>query len=391
MDKILPLQQFLNRAQQHPEKVYLNQPKDRAWTQFSWAETEDLARRVASGLIDEGLQPGDRVAILAKNSAEWIIADLGIMMAGMVSVPVYSTAGAETIDHVLSHSDSKLLFIGKLDSYMAIGQCLGEMTSPPKTIGFPYPHIEADADWHSWTSNQAPLKSPHQATEKELMSIVYTSGSQGLPKGVCITHKHAAAQGHSFINSFKELQSDSRLMSYLPLAHITERAIVELASLYGKPEVFFTESLETFVEDLKHAQPTLFLSVPRLWSKFQTGVLANISDQKLQRLLKIPVIGKLVARKIRRQLGLGSCTVFASGSAPISSDMLKWYLNLGMPISEGWGMTETTGAGCMNHPFVEQHLGTIGKPLQGYQMKLSEQGEMMIRGDGVFDSLLPSP
>ncbi len=140
-------------------------------------------------------------------------------------------------------------------------------------------------------------------------------------------------------------------MSYLPLAHITERCVIEIMTLYASIEVFFVESLDTFIDDVQYARPTLFISVPRLWTKFQANILAKLPDKKLQRLLKIPLVGKLVAGKITKALGLDKALLFGSGSAPISPDILHWYARLGIDITEGWGMTETSGLSCSNNPY----------------------------------------
>jgi len=162
-------------------------------------------------------------------------------------------------------------------------------------------------------------------------------------------------------------------------------------SLYRATEVFFVESLDTFIADVSHAQPTTFLSVPRLWTKFQSQILARMNDKKLQRLLRIPIVGKLVAKKIRTGLGLGQCLHFASGSAPIPADTLRWYQRIGINISEGWGMTETSGLSCGTTPFNPAHVGTIGFPQPCVEMMLSDQSEILIRGDAVFKSYYKSP
>jgi long-subunit acyl-CoA synthetase (AMP-forming) len=153
----------------------------------------------------------------------------------------------------------------------------------------------------------------------------------------------------------------------------------------------FVESLETFPHDLKRASPTIFISVPRLWVKFQSGVHAKISPTKLKILLALPIVGKAVAKKIREELGFGNCRSFGSGSAPISPLTLKWYERLGVNIGEGWGMSETSGLSCGNLPFTSNRIGTIGVPIDGTEIKLSDEGEILLRSPGLFTEYFKQP
>ncbi|MDN3637608.1 AMP-binding protein [Simiduia curdlanivorans] len=386
MEYLLPLAQFTARVAEHPNRIYLNQPIERQWTQWTWADVDSQARRIAAGLISQ-FQPGDKVAILAKNSAEWFVADLAIMMAGMVSVPIYSTAGEDTIAYVLEHSAARAVFLGKLDDCMPANNAI---PASVLRIAFPYPTADATAHWQTWLDTYEPLGQLPTQQPDDIFTLVYTSGSTGRPKGVVLTCRNVASSSYTSAAQVTWQVTD-RCMSYLPLAHITERCVLELMSLYSGVEIFFVESLATFVDDVKHARPTFFISVPRLWTKFQVGILAKMPDQKLQRLLRIPLLGKLVARKVRAGLGLDKCRVFGSGSAPIAPDMLHWYARLGMPIAEGWGMTETAGMSCSNLPYSEKRIGTIGVPVACVEMRLGENDEVQIRGEAVFTQYYNNP
>ncbi len=387
--KKLPLQQFLHRAKTFPYKAYLHQPVGSKWTTYTWGEIDSLARKVAAALQANGLQAGDKVAILAKNSVEWVVVDFAIAMVGMISVPIYSTAGSHTIEYVLEHSEAKLMFVGKLDSCAALK--VANVNIP--TVAFPYKAlIDSYQSSHQWADfiNVEPLINVYDQQEDDIYTLVYTSGSTGKPKGVVLSCLNMALA----TVSLRELYNDedtAKGVSYLPMAHITERSVVTMTSLYVNSEIYFVESLDTFVQDLKHAKPTHFVSVPRLWAKFQTGILEKMPDSKLQLLLKIPFVGKRVAAKIREGLGLGECTQFSSGSAPISPSLLKWYAKLGMPICEGWGMSETAGAACANMPYNESHLGTIGLALDTIQLKLGDNDELLIKGPSIFKSYYKNP
>jgi long-subunit acyl-CoA synthetase (AMP-forming) len=172
--------------------------------------------------------------------------------------------------------------------------------------------------------------------------------------------------------------SEERMLSYLPLAHVFERTFVELASLYAGFHLYFAESLDTFVEDLRRAQPTLFLSVPRLWVKFQHGVLQKLPKKKLDRLLKIPVVNKLIKKKILKGLGLDKVKLAGSGSAPLASDVLDWYRNLGLELLEGYGMSENFAYSHMSKPG-RSRTGYVGESAPGVETRISPEGEIQIK------------
>jgi len=371
---------LVERAEQTPDREFLIQPVNGELRSYTWQQSADLARRMASALMGLGLKPGDKVAILAKNSAEWILADAAIAMAGMISVPIYPTAGADTIGYIIGHSEASAVFVGKLDEPGVVSAAVPD--SLP-TIAFPYPIEGCQHQWQTLVDDYAALQDLHDPQPGDVMTILYTSGSTGRPKGVvmsygayCYASKAAAAS----IN----IEPGDRLFSYLPLAHVTERTCTAGPAIYGGTTCAFTESLKTFNADLRRARPTVFISVPRLWVKFQSGVLAQMPGERLKLLLAVPVLGKRVAKKIREQLGFGACRVYGSGSAPISESTLRWFDKLGVGISEGWGMSETSGLSCTNTPFKRQRIGSIGAPLEGTEMRLSDEGEILLRSPGLF-------
>jgi long-subunit acyl-CoA synthetase (AMP-forming) len=257
-------------------------------------------------------------------------------------------------------------------------------------IALPYPTVEATQHWADWLQRYAPLQQIAHPQSADTMTICYTSGSTGVPKGVVLSYLNIASSAQCTVNR-SDVRPQDRMLSYLPLAHITERAVVEMVSIWNGVEVYFVESMETFAADLRHARPTGFVSVPRLWTIFQAQILQGIPNATLQRLLRIPLLNKLVARRIRKAMGIDKARRFGSGTAPISPAVLEWFQRIGVPIGEGWGMTETAGLACGNVPFQARHLGTIGLPVDCVEMRLGEHGELLVRGDSVFKEYYLNP
>ena len=380
-------QALIDWAEKKPDRIFLNQPVDGIVRTLTWGESADASRRMASALLGIGLSHGDKVAILAKNSAEWFLADIAIAMAGLISVPIYPTAGPDTISHVVQHSEARAVFVGKLDNAESAASAM--RPNIPK-IAFPYPTMGCEHHWQEMLVRHEPLNTLHSPAKDDVMTILYTSGSTGQPKGVVISYG-AYAYASEAARASIDAGPDDHLFSYLPLAHITERTCTAGPAIYGGCECSFVESLETFPRDLKRASPTIFISVPRLWVKFQSGVHAKISPTKLSILLSLPIVGKAVAKKIRGELGFGNCRSYGSGSAPISPLTLKWYERLGVNIGEGWGMSETSGLSCGNFPFTANRIGTIGLPVDGTEIQLSDEGEILLRSPGLFTEYFKQP
>ncbi|NVK54866.1 MAG: AMP-binding protein [Alteromonadaceae bacterium] len=364
--------------EQHtPQSLCMVQPVDGQYHSYSWLSVATTVRKLAQQLIDMNYEPGSRIAILSKNCAEWLMADLAIMMAGYVSVPIFSTAGTDTIDYVLKHAEVKLVFVGKLDE---TDKQLNAIPDSVATVAFPYPNLDTDYSWAQFTAAE-PLKESPQVAPDALMTIIYTSGSTGSPKGVMHTYESMAWAGNQGMIDL-HLDTQDRLLSYLPLAHITERVLVEMAGFKAGLTIHFIESLDSFQRDVQHCEPTLFVSVPRLWSKFQLGILQKLPQAKLDILLKIPFISGLIKKKVRTGLGLGKAKICASGSAPLAPVITSWFAALGIEISEGWGMTENAALGTASLPFNHDKIGSIGRPWGGVSLRLSEQQELLTKSPG---------
>jgi long-chain acyl-CoA synthetase len=377
----LALQRLYHWEQAAPDRAIFTQPLGGGRVRtFTWAQAIDESRRIAAHLVGIGVKPGDRVALISKNTAWWMIADWAIWIAGGVSVPLYPTLAADTIRQILSHSETRLLFIGKLDGWDTMQRgvpdglpCIRMPLAPP-----------ADAPaWDDIVARTAPIAGSPLRDGDALATIMYTSGTTGAPKGVM----HSFATFAWSIDAGMKrvtLDDDTRMLSYLPLAHVAERTLVEHGLLATAMHVYFAESLETFAQDLQRAQPTAFFSVPRLWVKFQQGVSAKLPPAKLKRLLKIPFVGALVRRKVLGALGLDQCKFAAGGAAPMPRELLQWYADLGLPIVEVYGMTENCGVSHATLPGMPRP-GTVGRPYEGVEQRIdADTGEIQVRSGGLM-------
>jgi long-chain acyl-CoA synthetase len=374
MDEQLPLERFALWVEKRPDAVWLRQPVNGQWHDFTWRQVDEQARRLASALLAQGCVPGDRVALLSKNCAEWFISDLAIMMAGLISVPLYPLQSAESIAYVLEHAQCRVILLGKLDDAEKLEAGIGPQLT---RIALPYPTLTCTHDWHSLLAGHEPLQTVAVQQPEQVLTLVYTSGTTGNPKGVMLS---VQAMAFSAANACRELDmsTQDRFFSFLPLSHVAERFMVEFNSLYCGAPVAFVESMETFSRDLCHVRPTVFFAVPRLWTRFQQGVLEKLPQAKLSRLLRIPLIGALVARKVRRSLGLDQARVMISGAASISCGLLDWYQALGLTLCEGYGMSENVAYGCFNRPG-QVRFGTVGRPMKGLEVRIADSGEILFR------------
>jgi len=377
----LALQRLYHWERTAPGRNVFTQPMGggtlRTW---NWSQVLDETRRMAAHLRELGLASGDKVALLSKNTAWWMMADWAIWMAGGVSVPLYPTLAAGTIRQILEHSESKLLFIGKLDGWD--GMKAGVPAGLP-CIRLPLAPDGPAPAWDEIIARTQPLQGEPVRPGDELCTIMYTSGTTGMPKGVMHSFDNFAWSVEAGLKRIT-LDSDGRMLSYLPLAHVAERTLVEHGLLSRGMQVFFAESLDTFTQDLQRARPTVFFSVPRLWVKFQQGVSAKMPPAKLERLLKIPILRGIVRRKILGALGLDQCRFAAGGAAPMPPALLKWYEQLGLPIIEVYGMTENCGVSHATLPGV-QRPGTVGMPYDGVQSRLDPaNGEIQVRSNALM-------
>jgi long-chain acyl-CoA synthetase len=304
------------------------------------------------------------------------MADLAIWMAGHVSVPIYPTLSAAGIQFILEHSEARLIFVGKLDNFETQRPGIGETVH---RISFPYYGANEGDSWEDLLRS-TPLVESTPPDPGLLASIMYSSGTTGFPKGIMLPFRAFDFVGNSLALNLKFHQGD-RFISYLPLSHIAEKAYVEMGVLYSGGSVSFTESLEKFASNLSEIQPTAFGGVPRIYAKFQEGILSKISQKKLDFLLSIPLVATYIRRMLRKKLGFGRTRFIISGAAPLPISLLKWFKTIGIDIHEIYGMTENCGYSHGDHGDTLR-LGTVGRTWPGVECKLGDEGEILTRHPG---------
>ena len=395
LDDELPLQCMYRWERERAERIFLTQPFDGGnVSDWTWSQAANEVRRMAAYLKSQGWGPGARVAILSRNCAWWILADMAIWMAGYVTVPVYPSLKPQSVRQILEHSGARCCFVGPTDERESASSGI-----PPAVLCIRFPNVPANGDksWQAALESSAPLEDNPTRPSSDLATIIYTSGTTGTPKGVM--HSFAAfCYDARRLADLLGATSDQRALSYLPLAHIVERAGLELPAILLGSRLFFTEGIETFLADLHRARPTLFLSVPRLLLKFQQGVFEKVPKEKLDKLLRLPIIDRYTKRRILRQLGLNTVVHAACGAAPLPTEILLWYRNLGLDLAEGYGMTETL----VTHLPRPGHVrpGYVGAAIEGVEVKLGPNNELLVKSpmnmlgyyddpDGTRDAFTP--
>ncbi len=383
------LEKFYHWEKSDPARIFLRQPIQGVWNDYSFKKTGDEVRKVAGYLKSLSMPEGSKIAILSKNCAHWIIADIAIWMAGFVSVPLYPTLTAGTIRQILDHSEAKAIFLGKLDNYDAQKQGINDILHK---ISFEFYGPEEGKPWNEILENSAPVHDDVVRDGNDLATISYTSGTTGIPKGVMFTF---FAIGYStdlaFSAIYKEfdLPQQPRMFSYLPLSHIAERMIVEAGGIYNGAMVSFVESLDSFARNLSETQPDIFFGVPRIWARFHEKLLEKIPQRRLSLMLRIPLFNSLLKKKIKRNLGLSRSLVNVSAAAPISASLLHWYRTLDIVIYEFYGMTENSGVSHAN--LTRKKIGTVGPPWPEVEVRLSDAGEILTRHKGMMTGYYKEP
>jgi len=380
-----PLEAFLHWEKNSPDKLFLRQYVNDKTVTYTFKECGNEIRCIANALNAYNLPPQSKVALLSKNCAHWIMADLAIMMSGNVSIPIYPTFQANSIKYVLDHSESKAIILGKLDDYESQKTAVGDIP----IISVALYGLNEGNSWEDLIAKNNPIQNVSEQDHENIITIIYTSGTTGNPKGVMHTIGSFTNASNAFLNNLK-LPNHPKFFSYLPLSHIAERVGIEMSSLFRGASITFSESLATFANNLEATQPDLFFAVPRIWAKFQEKILLGMPQKKLTKLLRIPIINSIVRKKIKKKLGLSKAMLIYSGAAPIASSLLKWYKTLDITILQGYGMTEDCILSHSNTPD-NNKIGTVGKTTNGAKAKLSPEGEICIMNDCLMKGYYKDP
>ncbi|KIF82791.1 AMP-binding protein [Noviherbaspirillum autotrophicum] len=382
-----PVQMLHQWASQQPDRRWLFQPVNGQWKSLTWAQAADQIARMAAALQAMGWEPGSRIAISGRNTAHWFLADMAIAMAGYVSVGLYPKQSQENTRYILEHSDAKALFLGPM---MDADIFMGALPSGLKTIAFPYPEAPAgDMKWDELVAQHGPLSSYQPPAPDALMTLVYTSGTTGKPKGVMLNYGNVLFTASGALSVIPP-EPNERYFSYMPLAHAFERVAVEMASFYTGAEVHFLEHVDKLAEQLPQVAPTRFFGVPLVYSRIQAGVLKKLPQPKLERLMAIPLVRGLVRRKIMKGIGLQNARMCVVGAAPMPVPLLDWYRNIGIEIYQGYGMTEASVYPTACLPW-QNRVGSVGKPLPDSGFRLSEEGEILFKHGGLMAGYFKEP
>lgn len=415
---------FLRNVQRYGGKVALREKELGIWKEITWLGYYENVRNTAMGLMRLGFETGDKVAILGDNCCEWLYTDLAVQSLHGVAVGIYPTDVAVQVRYVIQNSGAKFVVVKDQEQADKILEIREDIPAIKKVIvvdmkglrKYKDPLIISfedvlEAGRSMGEALPKVFDESIQSTKKEDVAIiVYTSGTTGLPKGAMISHKGMVAQVSGF-SQVVELKIGDSVVSALPLCHIAERMFSLIFPMYIGYTVNFAESIETLQEDVREISPTVFLNVPRIWEKFHSNIIIKMQDAiffkrwiyktmmpigervSTYRLEKqhVPFVWKalygiaylFLFRALKNQMGLLQTRVFASGAAPLSSDLVKFYHSIGIEIRETYGMTEMSGVS-----FVAGKdgikIGTVGSSIPGVKVKLSDDGEILQRGDLVF-------
>ncbi len=421
-------------AHSEPERIGLREKEFGIWQETTYAEYWELVETAGMALRALGVQPDDKVAIHSENRLAWVVADLAIQGIQAVSVGLYSTNPAPEVEYLLGHSESKVLIAEdqeQVDKALAVREKLPQLqkiiyVEPRGVSTYDDPMLLSWEDFlelgrREVAANPNRFDALVDGIDPETTAtIVYTSGTTGPPKGAMLSHSNlvwTAAEARSVIAS-GEMPDEIELLSYLPLCHVFGRLYDLAYGLAARATVNFAESVDTVVSDLQEIQPTYFPAPPRIWEKMAAGAQVRMAHASLTKKLMYGAFLKagmwnadrilergsrgsvgeavhrigwvFVYRSLQRKIGMSQCRQAVSGSAPIAPEVLKFFMALGVPIVEGWGMTETTALGTINQ-LDRIKLGTIGEPLEGCEIQIADDGEILARHPAVFMGYFKNP
>ncbi|NND00842.1 MAG: AMP-binding protein [Gammaproteobacteria bacterium] len=374
---------FYHWEQATPDKVFLRQPSDLIWTEYTWAEVADRVRRIAGFILSKNYPAGSRIAIWAANSKDWVIVDLAIMLSGHISVPIYPGQDIESARYIFGHSDARLLFAGVFDQADSMQDALVEGM---ETVAMSGCDAICDSTLKTVIADNAPYTQSPVPNPEDVFTFIYTSGTTGNPKGVMHMHQTPGHVVPGLVDGFKLQEEDSKLFSFLPMAHAAERIAVEMTAIYSNTVISFSQGLATFGEEIRSVQPTFFFAVPRLWVKFKEGVDAQIPPEMQAQLTS----GQKAA--IKHQLGLAEARIVLTGSAPCPKIVQEWFFDKGIVLRDGYGMTENFVHGVAWFRDDLFKAGCVGQPMTPeVEVRVSDSGEIQFRSKGLMKGYYKNP
>jgi long-chain acyl-CoA synthetase len=419
---------LLATARAHPSAVAYYTKQRGAWQPTTWQAFVSEVRATARALIALGVGKGDRVAILGFNRPEWTIFDLAAMMAGAVPAGIYTTCSKEEVHYILEHSEAAVVLVEddaqlrkvlsrhhELASLRAVVLMRGAIAHETgKVPVLTWEELQARAI----SVEEADLERRMDASEpNDLATLIYTSGTTGPPKAVMLSQHNLSWTATQLANSGPASISDC-LLSYLPLSHIAEQMATILLPASVGSAVYYAESIERVADNLKEAQPTVFFGVPRIWEKFHAAMTARLgavsgfkgallrrarnvclevhlrreAGQQISRRLRLEyrILTRLVTDKIKQAVGLRRVRHCVTGAAPTAKEILEFFASIDLPIQEIYGQSEVTGPTSFNLPH-RGKLGTVGPPMEGVEVKISEDGEVLVRGPNLFMGYFKDP
>ncbi len=402
---------FRERVRRNPEKVAYSQYDQSAnhWYGLTWSQIATQVERWQIAIKDLGIKKGDRVAICYKNSIEWVVFDQAALRLGLVVVPLYTADRAENMAYVLADSGAKLVVFESQQQWDEVAQTDDDLSAINHVLVFNGSASEGKVRIISeWLPEQGKRLERGINQADDLASIVYTSGTTGKPKGVMLSHKNMLSNAYAGMRSVVVLPSD-RLLSFLPLSHTLERTVGYYGSIVGGASVTFNRSIAELAQDLSEVQPTILVSVPRIFERVHNQIYQGLSTVSVikkhifkrsiktgwhafeyaqgrsgwhPRLLLKKVLDRIVAQPIRDRLG-GQLKFAVVGGAPLSPEVAKTFTALGMPLLQGYGLTESSPIVSVN-TINENKPDSIGLPLRGVEVKLMDNDELYIRGENVM-------
>lgn len=415
---------FLGKVKKYGDRVALREKDFGVWQEISWNEYCRHVRHFCLGLVELGLKKGDHVSIFGENEPEWLYADLAIQSAGAVAVGVYPTNPTKEAAYVIGHSESIFVVCDTQEQVDKVLEARDQLPllqkiivtdmkglrrySDPMIMAFE--QVEEMGRKREETDPDQYYRTVEQRKPEDVAIMVYTSGTTGPPKGAMLSHDNVVQFLKAQSQAIPQYDTDE-IVSYLPLCHVAERMMSVFFPINSGATVNFAESVDTVTIDMREILPTFFLAVPRIWEKMMAGIIIKMKDASwLKRKIfqtfmpigermtdaklakgNIPLslrtkygIGYLVLfRHLKKELGLLRARLAVSGAAPIAPEVLKFFHSLGVPVLEGWGMTEETGIGTINLPD-DVKLGTVGKPIPGVEIKIAEDGEILLHCNHIF-------